>query len=393
MAMDKHPLNVTDIVLGKTLPWDVYDGKEVLLLRKGQTIASPHQLEVLIERGAFVDASEYTMFSRFKSDSKILASGAPQEQKEVRSTLRLVNQAIEQLEQILTGMLDQPGEPDVSASILDIVNRIREAIEIDPDIALACTLFKPIVKGYSARHGVHAAILSMVTAHSMQKTQDEITTIACAALSMNVSIFSLQERLQLTSRRLSPEENALIKQHPQTSVELLRQAGITDEAWLSYVLHHHENIDGSGYPSGKTGSDIPENAVLISLVDRFTALVSPRAYRPETFPSNAIRILLKERMQGLDPLIAAHFIRTLGVHPPGALVKLHSGEIAVVTKRGQNGSTPIVHALLTPRIYPLPYPYKRETDNERYGIRESFHVKNEDIPFNMQQIWGKAASL
>ena len=393
MAMDKHPLNTADIVLGKTLPWDVYDEKEVLLLRKGQAIASQHQLEALIERGAFVDVSEYARFSRFKSDPNILVSNAPQEQKEIRSALRLVNQAVVQLEQVMAGMQDQPSEINASASILDIVNKIREAIEIDPDITLACILFKPKVEGYSVRHGVHAAILSMMTAHSMQKKQDEITTIACAALSMNVSILSLQEQMQHKSGKLSPEETALIKQHPQKSVELLQQAGITDATWLSYVLHHHENIDGSGYPLGKSGSDIPENAVLISLVDRFAALVSPRGHRPGMFPSIAMRILLKERMIGLEPLMAAHFIRTLGVHPPGALVKLHSGEIAVVSKRGQNGAAPVVHALLTPRNYPLPYPYKRETSNERYGIREPLQVKNEDIPFNMQQIWGKAASL
>ena len=196
MAMDKYPLNTADIVLGKTLPWDVYDEKEVLLLRKGQAIASQHQLEALIERGAFVDVSEYARFSRFKSDPNILVSNAPQEQKEIRSALRLVNQAVVQLEQIMAGMQDQPSEINASASILDIINKIREAIEIDPDITLACILFKPKVEGYSVRHGVHAAILSMMTAHSMQKKQDEITTIACAALAMNVSILSLQEQMQ-----------------------------------------------------------------------------------------------------------------------------------------------------------------------------------------------------
>jgi hypothetical protein len=91
--------------------------------------------------------------------------------------------------------------------------------------------------------------------------------------------------------------------------------------------------------------------------------------------------------------MAAHFIRTLGIHPPGAMVRLDCGEIAVVSKRGQRGDTAGVHSLLTQSGYPLPYPYKRETSNERYAIREPLQVKNEDIPFNMQQIWGKAASL
>lgn len=393
MTVDKHLLNMDDIVLGEALPWDIYDGKEILLLRKGQTIASQRQLETLIERGAFIDDNEYSMFSRIKSDPKIPVNDAPQEQKEIRSALRLINQAVVQLEQILHSMQNQPGEINASAGILDIVNKIMEAIEIDPDITLACIPFKPKVESYSARHGVHSAILSLMTAHSMQKQQDEITTITCAALSMNVGMLSLQEQLQNKSGELSPEETALIKQHPQTSVELLQQAGITDEAWLSYVLHHHENLDGSGYPFGKTGNDIPENAVLISLADSYTALISPRAYRPGIFPSIVMSTLLKERKLWLDPLMAAHFIRTLGVHPPGAMVKLHSGETAVVSKRGQNKAQTIVHALLTQRNDPLPYPHKRETNNERYGIREPIQVKNEGIPFTMQQIWGKEASL
>lgn len=393
MSMNKHPIQMSDFVLGKALQWDVYNDNETLLLRKGQIITSQHQLETLVERGAFVDASEYVRFPRPKSDSKMLVSNAPQEQKEIRSALRLVNQAIEQLAQIISGIQDQSGETNASVNILDIVNKLREAIEINPDITLACIHFKPKVEDYTARHGIHAAILAMMTAHSMQKQQDEITTIACATLSMNVGISSVQEQLQNKSEELLPEETALIRGHPQKSVELLRQAGITDETWLSYVLHHHENGDGSGYPFGKTGSDIPDNAVLISLVDRYTETISPRTHRPGIPPSIALSSLLKERKSWLDPLTAAHFIRTLGIHPPGALVRLVSGEIAVVSKRGQNKAPAVVHSLLTQYSNPLPYPYKRETNNERYGIKGPLQVVNEDIPFNMQQIWRQAASL
>lgn len=390
--MDKRPLIAEDIALGKALQWDIYDAKSNLLLRRGNIIASQRQLEIMIERGAFVDATEYARYTTSRHNSEVLLSTSSQEAKELRSSVRLLDQASRQLEQIFAEMPEQYGGISIPTTLRGVADKTIEAIAINPDIALAYILFNQKAKNYATRHSLASAIVAVLMGQAMQKPDDEIISTACAALSMNVSLWPLQEVLQSRESGPTEEEAEAIQQHPTQSVEMLKQAGVTDEAWLTYVRDHHENVDGSGYPKGKVGEDIPENAKLISLADRYTALLAPRTYRAAILPSEALRNMLMERGKGVDPIMAALFIRMLGIYPPGAFVKLDNGEIAVVTKRTKNATTPVVHSLLAPRGYALPYPHRRETDNQRYAIREPVRPDWANIPFTMQQIWGKEAS-
>lgn len=384
--MQKHPLKITDITLNEALKWDVFDVQNNLLLRKGYVVSNQRQLASLVERGLFADAVEY---AQSQPDSKPATDSA----HEAPSALRLINLTYEQMSQLVAAVPDQPGPCDLPAQTLAITELIQQAIAISPDITLASMLFKQKAEGYAVRHCVDAAIISYLLARSLEKTDAETTTITCAALTMNISMLALQEQLQQRESGPTPDEADFIKRHPQMSLKILQQAGVSDEEWLSCVLHHHENVDGSGYPFGKTADNFPENAKLISLADRYTAFLSPRTYRKAVLPSEALGKILIDRGKGVDPLLAAHFIRTLGIYPPGAFVKLRSGETAVVSHRGKNGGAVVAHALIGAFGAPLPYPHKRETDNERYEIREALHVNVQDIPFNMQQIWGVQASI
>jgi len=294
--------------------------------------------------------------------------------------------------QLALELPSQAGQIELPMKVLAIIGLIQEAIKTSPDITLACILFGQKAEGYAIRHCVDCAIISFMLASSLGKPDSEVMTIACAALTMNISMLTLQGQLQDREAGPTDEETILIKQHPEMSAKILQQSGVNDAAWLSALLHHHENVDGTGYPYGKTGENIPDNAKLISLADRYTALLSPRAYRKATLPSEALGKLLIDRGKGVDATFAAHFIRILGIYPPGAFVKLRNGEIGVVSHRSINGSALVVHALIGPFGLPLPYPHKRETNNERYEIREPLHVNQADIPFSMKQIWGTEAS-
>lgn len=384
--MEKHPLSITDIALDEPLKWDVYDVQNNLLLRKGYVVANQRQLEALVERGLFADAVEY---AQSLPDSKSANSSEHSNQ----SALRLINLAHEQLTQLMSAVPDRLDPSDTSSKVLAIADLIRQAVEISPDITLACMLFKQKAEGYAIRHCIDSAMISHMLAISLEKPPPEVAIITCAALTMNISMLSLQEQLQHREAGPTPDEANFIKRHPEASVQILQKAGVTDEAWLSNILHHHENVDGSGYPFGKTNEDLPANAKLISIADRYTALLSPRSYRKAILPSEALGKILIERGKGVDPTLAAHFIRTLGIYPPGAFVKLRSGEIAVISHRAKSGGAVIAHALIGAFGAPLPYPHKRETENERYAIREALHVNPQDIPFNMQQIWGAEASI
>jgi HD-GYP domain-containing protein (c-di-GMP phosphodiesterase class II) len=140
---------------------------------------------------------------------------------------------------------------------------------------------------------------------------------------------------------------------------------------------HHEAEDGSGYPFGKAGGDIPRNAKIIALADRYCACVSARDYRKSLLPNVTLREIFLERGKGIDPILAAHFIKVLGIYPPGTYVRLNSGEIGVVSRKGSGADTPI----------------KRDTTGEMYAIREALSEEQANIRFNMSQVWGNEARL
>ena len=385
--MNKKSIHRADIDLGAPLQWDIYDINNQLLLRKGYVLQTEHQLEALLERGLFVDPQEYHQRRTEKHEQ------APRQRPRLPSVVRLINQTKEQLEPLMHGILTGSALAATPELILAAAKAVIAAVELNPDIALAWIVFAPKTEGgYALRHCVEAAIIALLVAEGMKKSADELIQITAAALTMNVGMLSLQERLQGKAEALSDEESALIKQHPRISVELLRMAGVKETHWLNNVMFHHENLDGSGYPFGRSGKEIPENAQIISLADRYTARIAPRTYRKGILPHEALRGLLIEGGKTLEPLIAAYFIRTLGVYPPGAIVRLQNGETAVIYKRGKSGTTPIALSVLGPRGAPLEQPVRRETGDELHGIREAIALDPGEIPFSMEVLWGKEAA-
>lgn len=379
---EMHALTAADIALGEALRWDVYDAQGTLLLRKGFVVASARQLETLLARGLFATAAEYAEALGATPQEAAAADAPP-------SALRLMRQALERLQAVLASLAgDAPRPAGMADEIHAIADLVEAAIDIDADVTLASMLFKQEARNYAIRHCLDAATICILLARSTEWPAHEARTAACAALTMNLGMLQLQEQLQLRASGPTAEEAEQIRRHPQQSVDLLQQAGVDDAQWLDAILHHHENVDGSGYPAGLRGEAIPEIARLITLADRYTAMLAPRAYRKAVLPNEALRHLLLERGKGVDPTLAAHFIRTMGVYPPGTFVKLRSGETAVVSYRGKNGAKPIAHALIGPFGAPLPYPHRRDTGHERYEIREALAVEEGNIAFNMQHIWG-----
>jgi HD-GYP domain-containing protein (c-di-GMP phosphodiesterase class II) len=237
-----------------------------------------------------------------------------------------------------------------------------------------------------------AAILSIMVARAMQIPAAESESIAAAALTMNIGMLCLQEDLQNRAEPPTDEERILIRKHPELSVTLLKEAGVTDPLWLAHVLSHHEHIDGSGYPAGMAGDNISDGAKIIAVADRYTAMIAPRKFRKAIHPTQALRSLLIDGGKTCDAKITAFFIKELGIYPPGCCVKLVNGEIAVVMFKGITATTPAVQAIKNQLGDALPYPENRNPGTERFAIKEGVLLEAKDIPFSMQQIWGAHAT-
>jgi len=382
--IDQRRLSVSDIVIGEPLPWDVYGAGDKLLLRRGHVIQNTRQAEELVQRGLFIDAGQAERLAQAKKEAQQSIK------REAPSALRFINLAGKRLERLLYNLSN---EADAQAKILEVAKALVYASDINADVVLGSIFLNQAAAGYAVRHGIDTALIALIIARAMKKSAEEIQAIMAAALTMNIAMLRQQDQLESKQESLTERELELIRTHPAQGVELLKQAGITHPDWLNYVLLHHENADGNGYPRGKEVMEIPQNAKILTLADHYCASVSIRKYRKTLLPSAALRDVLLAGGKASDPMLAAYFIKELGAYPPGTFVRLQNGEIGVVTRRGKTAPTPVVHSFIGPRGAPLSFPIQRDTTKELYVIRDTLSGEQAALRFSMQQLWGDEAAL
>lgn len=165
-------------------------------------------------------------------------------------------------------------------------------------------------------------------------------------------------------------------------------AGVGDPLWLEAVLHHHERLDGSGYPHGLRGDDIPHLARLLGIVDIYTAMLRPRTYRDAVPARMALRNIFLERGKQVDEALATLLIKELGVYPPGTLVRLANDEIGVVLHRGGDAAHPQVSRLMTAEGYRASVAVVRDTHAAEFQIVDSVpHGRYPGLLPNIAALW------
>ncbi len=359
-----------DIQFGQPLPWDCFDKHGLLLLRKGTMVNSNKQVQGLIERGLFIDQTPQE---------------EPPPKPERPSPFHILEDFQIRLKTIFHGIVYRQGD-DMPERVVKLCKELQALCELDSDAALA-TLHTDVEGRYTLAHPLAVATLSELIAKRKGVSPEERLPILAAALTANIAMIDLQEALQKQETPLTDEQREAIRLHPLQAVELLTEAGVQNQEWIKAVLHHHEKLDGSGYLGALRGADIPLSVRIISLADRYSAMISPRDYRDQMLAKDALRDIFLKRGEELDEELAQLFIKELGVFPPGAFVHLQNGEIAIVIKRGAAGNCPVAQSVIGPRGAPLLAPVRRDTTQESYAIREMV-ARDKVVNIDMHRLWG-----
>lgn len=352
------------IAVGQPLPFHVHDEFGRRLLASGQVITGDTQLEMLLERGAWVDSEEATNFRRERGAGA--GAGDPLLSTYREPTLfdrweKMVWDLDSILRKVAGGM---PCEPELISLGRDLDLQVRR----DVDVALFMTI-RPAEQRYALyalTHALHAAIVGVALGEQMGWSLDFQLKLVLAALTMNVSILELQAQMAVQPDPPSAKQRQIIRAHPNTSAEMLMAAGVTDSEWLTMIREHHERVDGTGYPLGTT--QLSDLAQALRVIDVFTAKISPRAFRPALQIQVAARQLFQELQGGA---LAGGLIKALGVYPPGDLVLLKNGEVAVVIRRGATATTPSVASLSNVAGQPIASTLQRDTSKPEFAITGS----------------------
>jgi len=266
-------------------------------------------------------------------------------------------------------LYDHVREDDVADfcfSIQELASQVQQVCQQDEGMAISTILLKSGTD-YLTNHSVDSAIVCELVSQSFDYSSTQRCSLISAALSMNIGMLDLQNRLYAHHGLLSVADNQQVFTHPLESVSILQEAGIDDELWLTAVAQHHELMDGSGYPYGLAGEEIHHAARILSLVDSYTAMVSPRAYRLGLNPDKVIRDLFSKQGEYIDLEVARILTQKLGVYPVGTVLKMESGVTGVVVQQSDNLQRPIVRELFDQRKQAIKE-YREDVSGQIQGV-------------------------
>jgi len=361
MTTDLLHVDGDDVGLGRPLPFSIYDKKGVLLLKAGIVISLPRQLERLLDSGLYYSQSEAA------ASPRVRPALLPKAEPERVNAFEMLESVKARLFRVFVNFHSTAYQKEVLASVEDVALTIQEACAHDTDAALA-SLHLDYESSYSVVHHLQAGLLCELVGKRLGIKDESRLTLIKAAITHDIGLHDIQDVLDRQVAPLSEQQKSRINCHPSESVKILSELGVTDRVWLDAVLNHHERIDGSGYPAGCTGENITPPARILAVADIYSAMVRDRPYRKAMVSKEAMRQMLIDQGKTTDARITQIMIKEVGVFPPGAIVKLQNGEVAVVKERGENTMTPIAYAFMRPDDMPRLSTARRETGRAEFAI-------------------------
>jgi HD-GYP domain-containing protein (c-di-GMP phosphodiesterase class II) len=357
---------------GEPLPFGVRDAEGKLLLAKGQMVPNEDMREALLNRGVFVDLDELKPAANsYESTS---AGGED------------FFGRWEAMQTRLAVLLRAPDETLFLPRVKECASQILQWAERYPDQLIFVVMRHDHSRHeiYGLVHLLHCAAVVAVLVRRLEWPVERQRLAVGAALTMNLPIIDLQGRLASRGGKLAPQYRALIDAHPTESVALLRAAGLKEQEWLDAVAQHHEETGGVGYPNKV--QEPTEMAQLLHLVDVFLAKHASRGGRPGLPAPQAARDIYTGSK---GHPIAGLIVKEFGLFPPGTLVKLACGEIAVSVRPGTSGNAPLVGSVTNRQGDPLAKPVRRDTtlaDFNIVGLASAQHLRVKLMPHQLYDL-------
>ena len=188
---------------------------------------------------------------------------------------------------------------------------------------------------FSFRHGVNSTMLAISMGRALGLRRQVIHELTIGMLLADLGKLRVPKELLRAHRRLDKRETEIVKLHVKFGVEIAHDFGALTPGSLEVIGGHHERFDGSGYPRGLAGSDIPLLARIAGLADTFDAITSERSYSAAIVMHEAVQEMYAATVEVFQRELIETLINVLGTHPIGSLVELVDGRIAVVVAQNR----------------------------------------------------------
>jgi putative nucleotidyltransferase with HDIG domain len=222
------------------------------------------------------------------------------------------------------------GKPDAPAA-LRAVDGLADAVMQNRTALVALTAMRNY-DNYTFTHMVNVSILTMGQARTLGIDGRLLREFGLSALMHDIGKVRTPREVLNKPEKLTDAEFAIMRRHTVDGAEILRRTPEMPILAPVVAFEHHLRLDGTGYPQGAHRSALNIATMLCSIADVYDAMRSQRAYQ-QAYPSERVLAVLKKNDEKqFDPHLVRRFVQLLGIYPPGNLVKLSSGEVAVVTR-------------------------------------------------------------
>jgi putative nucleotidyltransferase with HDIG domain len=181
-----------------------------------------------------------------------------------------------------------------------------------------------------AGHSLNTAILAIAFGRHLGHSEDRLRLLGLGAILHDIGKSRVPREILNKPGKLTDEEFAVVKRHPADGYEMLMGVGNVPDEVINMVRHHHERVDGSGYPAGLKDNDIPLSVGIISLAEAFETLTTDNPYQQAFTPAQAMQRLRNAGAERFGKDLMQDFMRFIGLYPVGSAVKLNSGDIGIV---------------------------------------------------------------
>ncbi|MFZ5521794.1 MAG: HD-GYP domain-containing protein [Pseudomonadota bacterium] len=273
---------------------------------------------------------------------------------------------------------------------LPLVDEITSSVQRNPGAIVSLARLKT-KDDYTYMHSVAVCALMVALSRQLKLPEAETREAGLAGLLHDLGKAAMPLEVLNKPGKLTPDEYAIMRTHPAAGHAALVEGRGVGPIPLDVCLHHHERIDGKGYPHGLTGAQMTLHAKMGAVCDVYDAITSNRPYKAGWDPAESIQRMAQWAREGhFDEVVFQAFVKSIGIYPTGSLVKLESGRLAVVVEQNAGSLLePLVRVFWSTRSNePIP---RQFVDLSVAGAKDRIvsREKPADWGFkNLDELWG-----